>query len=390
MYYFFSLFLSNFRGGVRLFSWRLFCGSNNLLEEKEHLLLAFLGGLMLLLVFPVLEGGIKKWIFLAIFVISGFFCLRSPFWVYVFLELSLIPVLVLVIGWGIQPERVAARYHLLVYTFVFSCPLFVRILVLERGAPWGRLLWGFFAGLAFIVKTPIYFVHVWLPKAHVEAPTAGSIILAGILLKMGGIGLIWIQNFCGSPWSLLLFYCVLLGRAAAAIIRSFQRDGKAFVAYRRVAHINLRMLVVIFLRAPGDRRSSLLMLNHGLVRRRLFLLVGACFHLLNSRLVYLFSSIFLLKRRRFFVIAWIIACNFSVPPSLSFLGEVRALSLSLSLMWRILFIFCLYFLFVAYYSLFLNLSLANTSAQAFETLRRFIVWRLAGLRLADFCFWGLY
>ena len=345
---------------------------------------------MLLLVFPVLERGIKKWVFLAIFVISRFFCLRSPLWVYIFLEFSLIPVLVLMMGWGVQPERVAARYHLLIYTFVFSCPLFVRILILERGAPWGSLLWGFFAGLAFIVKTPIYFVHVWLPKAHVEAPTAGSIILAGILLKIGGIGLIWIQNFCGFPWSLLLFYCVLLGAAAAAVIRRFQRDGKAFVAYSRVAHINLRILVVMFFRAQGDRSSSLLMLNHGLVRRRLFLLVGTCFHLLNSRLVYLLSSIFLLKRRRFFVIAWIMACNFSVPPSLRFLGEVRALRLSLSLIWRILFIFCLYFLFVAYYSLFLALSLTNTGAQALEDLRRFVVWGLAGLRLADFCFWGLY
>ena len=390
MYYLLRIFFSPKSGGAIILRWRVLCGTRGLLEEIEHLLFALLRGTMLFLVSSAMERGITKWISTALIIIFLFFSVRAPFWVYVFLEISLFPVLVLIIGWGVQPERISAGYHLLVYTLIFSSPLFVGVLFLERKTRLGLFLWGFWMGFALIVKTPIYLVHVWLPKAHVEAPTRGSIILAGILLKIGGIGLIWLQNFCFLPWSLFFFLCVFFGGAGAALIRGFQRDGKALVAYRRVAHINLRILVVMFFSSLGDRRRRVLIFNHGFVRRGLFLLVGISFHFLRSRLVYFFFLIFLFKRRGLLIISWVLTCNFSVPPSLGLFGEVRALSLSLRVFWGLLRVFCLYFLFVAYYSLLLNLSLVGKANRPLRAINRIIIWSFIGLRLRDWCFWGFF
>lgn len=100
-------------------------------------------------------------------------------------------MVVLILGWGTQTERVRAGFHLMVYTLLFSSPLLIGVAILEEGGlSVGGALVRVFIGMAFIVKTPLYLVHAWLPKAHVEAPTAGSVVLASILLKIGGIGLI--------------------------------------------------------------------------------------------------------------------------------------------------------------------------------------------------------
>jgi NADH-ubiquinone oxidoreductase chain 4 len=159
-------------------------------EEGDHFLLSFVRVMMVSIVWSSIEGGIKVWIYVTVVLIGAFFRCSSPFLVYIFLEASLIPVVILIIGWGCQRERVRAGFHFVVYTFVFSVPLFLRVVFMEGLSLVGGPFLTFFIGMAFIVKTPLFFIHVWLPKAHVEAPTAGSIVLASILLKIGGVGFV--------------------------------------------------------------------------------------------------------------------------------------------------------------------------------------------------------
>lgn len=124
---------------------------------------------------------------------------------YLFFELSLIPILLIIMGWGYQPERLQAGLYMMLYTLFGSIPLLFGLIYMYTYSGTSRfnlmslsgLYSGFWGGffvlvllLAFLIKTPIYYFHLWLPKAHVEAPMTGSMVLAGVLLKLGRYGLI--------------------------------------------------------------------------------------------------------------------------------------------------------------------------------------------------------
>jgi len=124
--------------------------------------------------------------------------------------------------------------------------------------------------VGFLVKLPLYVIHLWLPKAHVEAPTYGSIILAGLLLKLGGAGLLRVMIFFNFTDVTILFLFCVLGIVLGVLICSFQRDAKALVAYSSVAHINFLALLLLINSRFAKRRSILLILVHGFCSSLMF------------------------------------------------------------------------------------------------------------------------
>jgi NADH-quinone oxidoreductase subunit M len=315
------------------------------------LLTTFLTPLAILSSWTAVKDKVKGYYICMLFLETGMigvFVSLDLFLFYVFWELMLVPMYFLIGIWG-GPRRIYATVKFVLFTMTGSLLMLVAILVLyfmnhaytgsytfdlieivKLPIPLGAQFWLFFAfALAFAIKVPMFPFHTWLPDAHVEAPTAGSVILAGVLLKMGTYGFLrfclplFPNAFIDFAW--LFSVLAIIGILYGALVSIRQEDVKSLVAFSSVSHLGFVMLGLFALNLQGVEGGILQMINHGISTGALFLLVGMIYERRHTRLITDFGGVS--KKMPVFAAFFLIVALSSIglPGTNGFVGEFTIL-----------------------------------------------------------------
>jgi NADH-quinone oxidoreductase subunit M len=273
----------------------------------------------------------------------GVFCALDAILFYLFFEAILIPMYLIIGIWG-GPRRIYAAFKFFLYTLLGSVLFLVAILViyLHTGTteipemiarlqangielPVQKLLWiAMFA--SFAVKVPMWPFHTWLPDAHVEAPTAGSVLLAGILLKLGGYGFLRFSlpmlPDASVYFAPFVFALSIVAIVYTSLVALMQHDMKKLIAYSSVAHMGIVTIGIFTPNALGLEGSIMQMLSHGLVSGALFMVVGVVYDRIHSREIADYGGLAEVMPRYAFVFMLFMMASVGLPGTSGFVGEI--------------------------------------------------------------------
>nr|NP_008519.1 NADH dehydrogenase subunit 4 [Rhipicephalus sanguineus]O99825.1 RecName: Full=NADH-ubiquinone oxidoreductase chain 4; AltName: Full=NADH dehydrogenase subunit 4 [Rhipicephalus sanguineus]AAD05526.1 NADH dehydrogenase 4 [Rhipicephalus sanguineus] len=260
------------------------------------------------------------------------FMLENLLMFYLFFEAVLFPIILMISGWGSQPERIQAGFYMLMYTVFGSLPLLILMLLKNQSLSiiFNEWLFNemgfifFLMILGFLVKIPMFLFHLWLPKAHVEAPRAGSMILAGVLLKLGFYGLYRFKSFFFLDllkFSFVLIVISMWGAVLISIFCLYQNDIKSLIAYSSVSHMGITLAGCVTFQLHTSFGMLMMMIGHGLCSSGLFCLKNMIYERLHTRSIMMIKGMINFPNLSMWWFLFSII-NMSAPMTMNLFGEL--------------------------------------------------------------------